>query len=101
MRTTYPRVVVSDYQWIRRLEPGRVDRRTGCVLFCREPGVRGRCVNADDAALVTTDERGSPVGKIRLVHDVREGTGALRCRRTDRPGVPHRPGSTPLLGSQA
>ncbi|MFJ3600901.1 MULTISPECIES: hypothetical protein [unclassified Streptomyces] len=78
MRTTYPRVVVSDYQWIRRLEPGRVDRRTGCVLFCREPGVRGRCVNADDAALVTTDERGSPVGKIRLVHDVREGTGALR-----------------------
>ncbi|MFE3371445.1 hypothetical protein ACFXOK_17795 [Streptomyces sp. NPDC059173] len=78
MRATNPRVVVSDYQRIRSLQPGRVDRRTGYVLFCPEPGVRGRCANADDAALVTTDERGSPVGKIRLVHDVREGTGALR-----------------------
>ncbi|MEU5370695.1 hypothetical protein ABZ362_17250 [Streptomyces sp. NPDC005951] len=78
LRATYPRVVVSDYQWIWRLEPGRVDRQTGYVLFCPEPGARGRCVNADDAALVTTDERGNPVGKIRLVHDVREGTGALR-----------------------
>ncbi|MGW4361258.1 SCO7460 family lipoprotein [Streptomyces californicus] len=78
LRATHPRVVVSDYQWIWRLEPGRVDRQTGYVLYCPEPDARGRCVNSDDAALVTTDERGVPVGKIRLVHDVREGTGALR-----------------------
>ncbi len=78
LRATHPRVVVSDYQWIWRLEPGRVDRQTGYVLFCPEPQARGRCVNADDAALVTTDEHGNPVGKIRLVHDVREGTGMLR-----------------------
>ncbi|MFJ9107615.1 SCO7460 family lipoprotein [Streptomyces sp. NPDC102283] len=78
LRATYPRVVMSTYQWIWRLEPGRVDRQTGYVLFCPEPDARGRCVNSDDAALVTTDEHGSPVGKIRLVHDVREGTGTLR-----------------------
>ncbi|BFP50703.1 lipoprotein [Streptomyces sp. CMC78] len=78
LRATYPRVVMSTYQWIWRLEPGRVDRQTGYVLFCPEPGARGQCVNPDDAALVTTDEHGNPVGKIRLVHDVREGTGALR-----------------------
>ncbi|MEU6044018.1 SCO7460 family lipoprotein [Streptomyces griseus] len=78
LRATYPRVVMSTYQWIWRLEPSRVDRQTGYVLFCPEPGARGQCVNPDDAALVTTDEHGNPVGKIRLVHDVREGTGALR-----------------------
>lgn len=78
LRARYPRVVMSTYQWIWRLEPGRVDRQTGYVLFCPEPDARGRCVNSDDAALVTTDELGEPVGKIRLVHDVREGTGALR-----------------------
>ncbi|CAM5365389.1 SCO7460 family lipoprotein [Streptomyces griseus] len=78
LRATYPRVVMSTYQWIWRLEPGRVDRQTGYVLFCPEPGARGQCVNPDDAALVTTDEHGNPVGKIQLVHDVREGTGALR-----------------------
>lgn len=78
LRATYPRVVMSTYQWIWRLEPGRVDRQTGYVLFCPEPDARGQCVNSDDAALVTTDERGTPVGKIRLVHDVREGTGMLR-----------------------
>ncbi|MFI1223671.1 MULTISPECIES: SCO7460 family lipoprotein [unclassified Streptomyces] len=78
LRATYPRVVMSSYQWIWRLEPGRIDRQTGYVLFCPEPGARGQCVNSDDAALVTTDEHGNPVGKIRLVHDVREGTGALR-----------------------
>ncbi|RPK88275.1 hypothetical protein [Streptomyces sp. ADI98-10] len=78
LRATYPRVVMSTYQWIWRLEPGRVDRQTGYVLFCPEPEARGRCVNSDDAALVTTDEHGNPVGRIRLVHDVREGTGALR-----------------------
>ncbi|MFF0506590.1 SCO7460 family lipoprotein [Streptomyces fimicarius] len=78
LRATYPRVVMSTYQWIWQLEPGRVDRQTGYVLFCPEPGARGQCVNPDDAALVTTDEHGNPVGKIRLVHDVREGTGALR-----------------------
>lgn len=69
---------MSTYQWIWRLEPGRVDRQTGYVLFCPEPDERGRCVNSDDAALVTTDEHGNPVGKVRLVHDVREGTGMLR-----------------------
>ncbi|MET9704233.1 SCO7460 family lipoprotein [Streptomyces griseus] len=78
LRATYPRVVMSTYQWIWRLEPGRVDRQTGYVLFCPEPDARGQCVNSDDAALVTTDEHGNPVGRIRLVHDVREGTGALR-----------------------
>ncbi|MFH9294871.1 SCO7460 family lipoprotein [Streptomyces sp. NPDC017520] len=78
LRATYPRVVVSTYQWIWRLEPGRVDRQTGYVLFCPEPDARGRCVDSDDAALVTTDEHGTPVEKIRLVHDVREGTGMLR-----------------------
>ncbi|MET8725838.1 hypothetical protein ABZV81_01445 [Streptomyces parvus] len=78
LRATYPRVVMTTFQWIWQLEPGRVDRQTGYVLFCPEPGARGQCVNPDDAALVTTDGRGNPVGKIRLVHDVREGTGALR-----------------------
>ncbi|MFI1185978.1 SCO7460 family lipoprotein [Streptomyces californicus] len=78
LRAAHPRVVVSDYQWIWRLEPGRVDRQTGYVLYCPEPDARGRCVNSDDAALVTTDEKGVPVGRIRLVHDVRDGTGALR-----------------------
>ncbi|MEU3055383.1 SCO7460 family lipoprotein [Streptomyces griseus] len=78
LRATYPRVVMSTYQWIWQLEPGRVDRQTGYVLFCPEPEAGGRCVNSDDAALVTTDEHGNPVGKIRLVHDVREGTGTLR-----------------------
>ncbi|MFH9264788.1 SCO7460 family lipoprotein [Streptomyces sp. NPDC017546] len=78
LRATYPRVVMSTYQWIWRLEPGRVDRQTGYVLFCPEPDARGQCVNSDDAALVTTDEHGRPVGEIRLVHDVREGTGMLR-----------------------
>ncbi|WP_411080200.1 SCO7460 family lipoprotein [Streptomyces sp. cmx-18-6] len=78
LRATYPNVVVSTYQWVWRLEPGRVDRQTGYRLFCPEPDARGRCVNSDDAVLVTTDERGNPVGKIRIVHDVRDGTGALR-----------------------
>jgi hypothetical protein len=78
LRATYPRAVVSTYQWIWRLEPGRVDRQTGYLLFCPEPDARGRCVNSDDAVLVTTDEHGNPVGQIRIVHDVREGTGALR-----------------------
>lgn len=78
LRATYPHVVVSTYQWVWRLEPGRVDRQTGYLLFCPGPDERGRCVNSDDAVLVTTDERGNPVGKIRVVHDVRDGTGALR-----------------------
>ncbi|MFJ9637823.1 SCO7460 family lipoprotein [Streptomyces sp. NPDC101178] len=78
LRATYPNVVVSTYQWVWRLEPGRIDRQTGYLLFCPEPGQRGGCVNSDDAVLVTADERGNPVGKIRIVHDVREGTGALR-----------------------
>ncbi|MZF54335.1 hypothetical protein GTX53_10840 [Streptomyces sp. SID5594] len=78
LRATYPNVVMSDYQWVWRLEPGRIDRQTGYLLFCPEPGERGRCVNSDDAVLVTADERGNPVGEIRIVHDVREGTGALR-----------------------
>ncbi|WP_432148510.1 SCO7460 family lipoprotein [Streptomyces sp. bgisy029] len=78
LRATYPNVVMSDYQWVWRLEPGRIDRQTGYLLFCPEPGERGRCVNGDDAVLVTADEHGNPVGKIRIVHDVREGTGALR-----------------------
>ncbi|MGW1202209.1 SCO7460 family lipoprotein [Streptomyces cyaneofuscatus] len=78
LRATYPNVVMSDYQWVWRLEPGRIDRQTGYLLFCPEPGERGRCVNSDDAVLVTADERGNPVGKIRIVHDVREGAGALR-----------------------
>ncbi|PCG85210.1 hypothetical protein CIB93_15465 [Streptomyces sp. WZ.A104] len=84
LRATYPRVVMADYQWIWRLEPGRVDRQTGYVLFCPGPDARGRCVNSDDAVLVTTDEHGNPVGKGRIVHDVREGTGALRLP----PGLP-------------
>ncbi|MEV1044003.1 hypothetical protein [Streptomyces sp. NPDC049916] len=78
LRATYPRAVVSDYQWIWRLEPGRVDRQRGYVLFCPEPGPRGRCVNSDDAVLVTTDEHGNPVGELHVVHDVRDGSGALR-----------------------
>ncbi|MGA6174473.1 SCO7460 family lipoprotein [Streptomyces sp. NPDC012600] len=78
LRATYPDVVVSTYQWVWRLEPGRVDRQTGYLLFCPEPDERGRCVNSDDAVLVTTDGRGNPVGEIRIVHDVRDGTGALR-----------------------
>ncbi|MFF6906904.1 SCO7460 family lipoprotein [Streptomyces sp. NPDC012389] len=78
LRATYPNVVMSDYQWVWRLEPGRIDRQTGYLLFCPEPGERGRCVNSDDAVLVTADEHGNPVGKIRIVHDVREGKGALR-----------------------
>ncbi|MFD5983642.1 SCO7460 family lipoprotein [Streptomyces cyaneofuscatus] len=78
LRATYPNVVMSTYQWVWRLEPGRIDRQTGYLLFCPEPGERGRCVNSDDAVLVTADERGNPVGKIRIVHDVREGTGMLR-----------------------
>lgn len=78
LRASYPRVVMSTYQWIWRLEPGRVDLQTGYVLFCPEPDGRGRCVNSDDAVLVTADENGDPVGKMRIVHDVREGTGTLR-----------------------
>ncbi|NEE45197.1 hypothetical protein G3M55_11340, partial [Streptomyces sp. SID8455] len=78
LRATYPNVVMSTYQWVWRLEPGRIDRQTGYLLFCPEPGERGRCDNSDDAVLVTADEHGNPVGKIRIVHDVREGTGALR-----------------------
>lgn len=78
LRATYPDVVMSDYQWVWRLEPGRVDRQTGYLLFCPRPDERGRCVNSDDAVLVTTDEHGNPVEKLRIVHDVREGTGALR-----------------------
>ncbi|MYT37307.1 hypothetical protein GTY66_14800 [Streptomyces sp. SID8356] len=78
LRATYPDVVVSDYQWVWRLEPGRMDRQTGYLLFCPRPDERGRCVNSDDAVLVTTDERGNPVEKLRIVHDVRDGTGALR-----------------------
>ncbi|MFD3410164.1 hypothetical protein [Streptomyces cyaneofuscatus] len=77
-RADDPNVVMSSYQWVWRLEPGRIDRQTGYLLFCPEPGERGRCVNSDDAVLVTADERGNPVGKIRIVHDVREGTGTLR-----------------------
>ncbi|MFB8103569.1 SCO7460 family lipoprotein [Streptomyces sp. NPDC056007] len=78
LRATYPNVVMTTYQWVWRLEPGRVDRQTGYLLFCPEPDERGRCVNSDDAVLVTADEHGNPVGQIRIVHDVREGTGALR-----------------------
>ncbi|MFD3790366.1 SCO7460 family lipoprotein [Streptomyces cyaneofuscatus] len=78
LRATYPNVVMSSYQWVWRLEPGRIDRKTGYLLFCPEPGERGRCVNSDDAVLVTADERGNPVGRIRIMHDVREGTGTLR-----------------------
>ncbi|WP_228992016.1 SCO7460 family lipoprotein [Streptomyces sp. DH8] len=78
LRTACPGVVVSDYQWIWRLERGRVDRQTGYVLFCPEPDARGRCVDSDDAALVTADEKGNVVGKVRLVHDVRDGSGVLR-----------------------
>ncbi|MFE2293778.1 SCO7460 family lipoprotein [Streptomyces sp. NPDC059452] len=78
LRATYPNVVMSTYQWVWRLEPGRVDRQTGYLLFCPEPDERGRCVNSDDAVLVTTDERGNPVGEIRIVHDVRDDRGSLR-----------------------
>ncbi|MEW2071702.1 hypothetical protein [Streptomyces sp. NPDC007346] len=78
LRATYPNVVVTPYQWIWRLEPGRVDRQTGYLLFCPEPNERGKCVNSDDAVLVTADEHGNPVGKLRIVHDVRDGTGSLR-----------------------
>ncbi|MFE7624100.1 SCO7460 family lipoprotein [Streptomyces sp. NPDC057509] len=77
LRATYPRVQVSDYDWVWRLEPGTVDRVTGYVLYCEEPDGDKSCLG-DQAVLVTTDLHGEPLGELRHVGKVREGRGPLR-----------------------
>ncbi|MFF5336520.1 SCO7460 family lipoprotein [Streptomyces sp. NPDC013181] len=77
LRAEHPRVRVSDYEWVWRLEPGTVDRVTGYVLYCEEPDGEKSCLG-DRAVLVTTDLAGKPVGGLRHVGKVREGRGPLR-----------------------
>ncbi|THA68725.1 hypothetical protein E6P78_13430 [Streptomyces sp. A0958] len=77
LRATYPRVQISDYDWVWRLEPGTVDRVTGYVLYCEEPDGDKSCLG-DQAVLVTTDLHGKPLGGLRHVGKVREGRGPLR-----------------------
>lgn len=77
LRTSYPRVQVSDYDWVWRLEPGTVERLTGYVLYCEEPDGEKTCLG-DQAVVVTTDVHGAPVGELRPVGRVREGRGPLR-----------------------
>ncbi|WP_330242051.1 SCO7460 family lipoprotein [Streptomyces sp. NBC_00525] len=77
LRADHPRVQVSDFEWVWRLEPGTVDRVTGYVLYCEEPDGEKSCLG-DLAVLVTTDLEGNPVGELRHVGKVREGRGPLR-----------------------
>ncbi|GAA2984895.1 lipoprotein [Streptomyces drozdowiczii] len=77
LRADHPRVRVSDYEWVWRLEPGTVHRLTGYVLYCEEPDGDKTCLG-DRAVLVTTDLDGTPRGELRHVGKVREGRGPLR-----------------------
>ncbi|MFD5789726.1 SCO7460 family lipoprotein [Streptomyces sp. NPDC127037] len=77
LRAAHPRVQVSDYEWVWRLEPGTVDRVTGYVLYCEEPDGDKTCLG-DRAVLVTTDLDGRPQGALREIGKVREGRGPLR-----------------------
>ncbi|MFJ3086575.1 SCO7460 family lipoprotein [Streptomyces sp. NPDC086838] len=77
LRVDHPRVQVSDYEWVWRLEPDTVDRLTGYVLYCEEPDGDKTCLG-DRAVLVTTDLDGTPQGELRHVGKVREGRGPLR-----------------------
>ncbi|MGW1227236.1 SCO7460 family lipoprotein [Streptomyces sp. NPDC002530] len=77
LRAAHPRVQMSTYQGVWRLEPGTVDRLTGYVLYCEEPDGDLTCLG-DMAVEVTTDVRGTPVGEPRPVGSVREGRGPLR-----------------------
>ncbi|WNI20616.1 SCO7460 family lipoprotein [Streptomyces sp. ITFR-16] len=77
LRTTHPRVQISDFDWVWQLEPGTVDRFTGYVLYCEEPDGEKTCLG-DRAVVVTTDGDGRPIGELRPVGKVREGRGPLR-----------------------
>ncbi|MFC8535655.1 SCO7460 family lipoprotein [Streptomyces sp. NPDC057249] len=77
LRAAHPRVQVSDYEWIWRLEPGTVDRLTGYVLYCEEPDGDLECLG-DRAVLATTDLDGGLLGELREIGKVREGRGPLR-----------------------
>lgn len=77
LRTSYPRVRVSEFDWVWQLEPGTVDRFTGYVLYCEEPDGEKSCLG-DRAVVVTTDAHGNPLGDLRPVGKVREGRGPLR-----------------------
>ncbi|MGW2474064.1 hypothetical protein [Streptomyces sp. NPDC001665] len=76
LRAAHPRVQVSDYEWIWRLEPGTVDRLTGYVLYCEEPDGDKECLG-DRAVLATTDHHGGLLGELREIGEVREGPGPL------------------------
>lgn len=77
LERTYPQAVVRNYPISWRLDPGRVDRHTGYVLFCERPVGKEYCAG-DHAVRLTTDLRGKPVGESRVVRDVRIDGGALR-----------------------
>ncbi len=77
LRAAHPRVQVSDYEWIWRLEPGAVDRLTGYVLYCEEPDGDKTCLG-DRAVLATTDLDGRLLGELREIGKVREGRGPLQ-----------------------
>ncbi|WP_216651359.1 SCO7460 family lipoprotein [Actinomadura litoris] len=77
LRAERPNAKVTDYVGVWRLEPGRIDRLTGYVLFCEGPE-QGRTCLGDHAVRVTVDERGTPVSGLTIVENVREGNGPLR-----------------------
>ncbi|QXJ21219.1 hypothetical protein AGRA3207_002051 [Actinomadura graeca] len=77
LRLTEPRAVIASYDGVWSLEPGRIDRFTGYVLFCEDPAHDRTCLG-DHAVRVTVDEDGRPVSDLQIVRDVREGNGPLR-----------------------
>ncbi|MYU26469.1 hypothetical protein GTY84_32910 [Streptomyces sp. SID8352] len=84
LRGTYPEAVATGGSGLGvwRLEPGRIDRVRGYVLFCaRPPEGGGRCLG-DLAALVTADPEGGSAEVVRVLTDIRDERGVL-----DLPGV--------------
>ncbi|WP_067464158.1 SCO7460 family lipoprotein [Actinomadura macra] len=77
LRLTRPGVALSSYNGVWSLEPGRIDRFTGYVLFCDEPAHDRTCLG-DHAVRVTVDDNGVPVSDLQIIRGVREGNGPLR-----------------------
>lgn len=80
LRRTYPRAVPVEAVGLGvwRLEPGRIDRSRGYVLFCERPPADGRTCLGDHAAVVLADARGHAVSVLRVLDDIRDDGGVLR-----------------------
>ncbi|MBQ0827063.1 SCO7460 family lipoprotein [Streptomyces tagetis] len=80
LRRTHPDAVTTGGagMGVWRLEPGRIDRMRGHVLFCARPPADGKRCLGDLAAVVTSDTEGRHASVLDVLTDIRDERGVLR-----------------------